>query len=1068
MRLYTTIVLLLLTLGIHAQSINTEFGKNRVQYHDDFDAWKKYETENFVTHWYGKAQNIALPVVQMLEEYHGGVNQLIEHRINDKIQVIVYTDVTDVKQSNIGVEDLFVTQDGRATVLANKLFVYYSGDFKEVVRQVKEGIARVYLDEMLIGANIREKVQNAVTLRLPTWYTEGIVSYAARDWDYLLDDELRDILHQRPKRYTNFRKLALDYPRIAGHSFWYFISSTYGRSTIPNVLYLTRLLREEDEAFLYILNEDMPKLFEKYREFYKDYYSGYTSTSAEPMKLKKYGEDPVSVLKYSPNGKNIAYVRNRNGRVTVRMIDSTGRDRKLFRYGKRNTLQETDFGYPVLTWDKEGTILSIFYEDKDKVFLKRIPVHGGPEETQLLPTAIYRVYSADMLDDENYVLSASLDGYSDLITYKIENRNYNRITHDYYEDRDAVVTTFGGSRGILFSSTRLNNSIEPTRYDSILPVGDYNIFFYDLEADDGSLFRITDTPDEDERFPISKNNSSILYLSNSNGINNVHEYELLRNTSRRRTDFVRNAIRWDYSPDLDQMLYTFYYDGSYEVYCSDLKDEEETYTGTTYFYDVVHSRKEESKEEKAEKMVMQEGYKFVSAFKDPDDLKPIDYRESEDKNAYSSKGLDIGRPEVAVCEPISITGITSSPLQFRLDDVQTTMDNSVMFEGMETYTGKQDALLRSPMGLLMKADFKDLLEDYFISVGARFPLAFNGSEYFGVIEDRKRRIDKKYVLYRKHQSITTNANNYPVYKDNKVTWLGMAQWKYPWDPYRSLRVTPSLRFDTYSSRSLDRETFNLPADTEERIALKAEYIYDNSIIHDVNILNGTRYKVYAEFINEFNIGIIDDPKFQLSKGVTSVVGFDFRHYIPVLKHSVFALRGAGATSFGYKRNLYYLGDVNNSILGAFNQVIPISRDETYAYKTNAHHLRGFSSNIRNGTSYVLANVEMRIPLFKYLLQDVKGWNFMKRIQVVGFADAGTAFYGVSPYDSKNPLNRVKAAIPPIISVDATYKRDPFVLSTGAGLRFMVVGYVLRVDMGWGLDSRVWQKPKFHLSVGKDF
>ena len=42
-----------------AQSgIETEFGKNRIQHHDDFDDWYMYETQNFVTYWYGKARNV--------------------------------------------------------------------------------------------------------------------------------------------------------------------------------------------------------------------------------------------------------------------------------------------------------------------------------------------------------------------------------------------------------------------------------------------------------------------------------------------------------------------------------------------------------------------------------------------------------------------------------------------------------------------------------------------------------------------------------------------------------------------------------------------------------------------------------------------------------------------------------------------------------------------------------------------------------------------------------------------------------------------------------------------------
>ena len=44
---------------------------------------------------------------------------------------------------------------------------------------------------------------------------------------------------------------------------------------------------------------------------------------------------------------------------------------------------------------------------------------------------------------------------------------------------------------------------------------------------------------------------------------------------------------------------------------------------------------------------------------------------------------------------------------------------------------------------------------------------------------------------------------------------------------------------------------------EKRIGLKLEYIYDNTHDAALNIKNGTRYKIYTEFINRFNLQVID-------------------------------------------------------------------------------------------------------------------------------------------------------------------------------------------------------------------
>ena len=179
------------------QTNQVEFGKNRVQYHDDFDDWLMYESYNFITYWYGKGRNIGESVVLMAEQDYGGIQNVLEHRMNDKIEIIVYTDITDLKQSNIGSEEAFVNSGGQTKIVGNKIFVHFDGNHNNLRRQIREGIASVYLNAMLFGANLQEIVQNAVMMNLPRWFKDGLISYVGEEWNTELDNRLRDvILHE--------------------------------------------------------------------------------------------------------------------------------------------------------------------------------------------------------------------------------------------------------------------------------------------------------------------------------------------------------------------------------------------------------------------------------------------------------------------------------------------------------------------------------------------------------------------------------------------------------------------------------------------------------------------------------------------------------------------------------------------------------------------------------------------------------------------------------------------------------------------------------------------------------
>src|SRR5690606_36211526 len=141
---------------LNAQGTQVEFGENRVQYHEDFKEWLQYESVNFITYFYGEGRNIAQSVVQIAELDHDAVQNILEHRMSDKIEIIVYTDLTDLKQSNIGSEEAFINTGGQTKIVENKIFVYFKGDHNHLRTQIREGIATVYLNAMLFGSNLQE------------------------------------------------------------------------------------------------------------------------------------------------------------------------------------------------------------------------------------------------------------------------------------------------------------------------------------------------------------------------------------------------------------------------------------------------------------------------------------------------------------------------------------------------------------------------------------------------------------------------------------------------------------------------------------------------------------------------------------------------------------------------------------------------------------------------------------------------------------------------------------------------------------------------------------------------
>lgn len=1065
------------------QSVNTDFGKNRVQYHDDFSDWWQYETQNFITYWYGKSRNIAIPTLQLAEIDHNNIQKLLEHKINDKIEIIVYLDISDLKQSNLGTEETFVNKTGETKIIGNKMFVYFDGNHQNLRTKVREGIARVYFNHMLFGSSFQEIIQNALLMNIPEWYKSGIVSYASKPWDYLIEDELRDIWHNNPKL-LNFKKLSALHPRLAGHSFWYFIEQNYGKSAISNILYLTKISRGIENSFLYVLNEDIKQLEIGWEYFYNQYYKnekGLFNPTREKdvLTLKKKGDIPVSQMVYNAKGNKLAYIKNNRGKYKVVIKDvKSGKEKKVFSLGFINDFQETDYNYPILCWHSSEDVLSICYEHKDILKIRRINIDDFSKEEQILPEALQRIYSVSFVDEDTYIFAGTVNGFSDLIEYKFKTRNYSLITNDYYDDLDPVFCKVKGVDGILFSSNREETNTLPTKYDTILPVGDFKIFFLPWNNNPSrDIELLTAIKSATCRFPMVDSNHQLTFLTNESGIMNVKSISLDTGESMFLTNADRNIIRYTVVPKSTDILLMYYYKGSYTCF----KNKPNQNTGFEIDFTPLQQKKpelaghlnKELSQLSKNTVILTDGFLFQTNFKDPLEVLPIPSRKESNvkENISQTTPLKYQNPIVQVHE-FNTSRIIPANKRFSLHKVTTKFDNDILFEGLESYTGDRQQLLGTPMGFLFKATIKDLFEDYSIDVGTRLPLLLNGSEFFLVFDNKKSRIDKKMALYRKSQAYNSNDENQPISiapsRSFKTSFIGLYQWKIPFNIYNSFRVTSQLRFDKYIRKSTENSSFNAPATTEQRLSVRCEYIFDNSHEESVNIKFGTRAKVYIEAINNFNVRLIDGFEFKLSQGFTTIIGYDVRHYVPLLFRSVLALRSAGAASFGSDKMLYYIGGMENWLFPSFNDQIPQRLDIDFAYKANIGQMRGFNNNIRNGTSYLLTNVELRVPFMQYILGKNKGSSFLRNMQVTGFFDMGTAWYGSSPYSKKNPLNAVVLESPPIIRLEVEYFKDPAVFGLGYGFRTQVFGYFIKFDYAWGIETGRLQKPIYYISLGQDF
>ncbi|MCB0636679.1 MAG: hypothetical protein KDC54_08680 [Lewinella sp.] len=1049
---YTLLFLGSLPFLLPAQTSMVTFGKNRVQHHRDFDEWMRYESDNFVTYWYGEGRNIGQSVVQMAEYDFNYIQGILEHRINEKLQIIVYVDLTDLKQSNIGSEEAFTNVAGQTKIAGNKIFVYFNGDHNDLRRQIREGIASVYLEAMLFGSNLQEIVQNAVLLNLPDWFKDGLVAYVGQSWNTQLDNELRPLLVNSEDR--DFEALAEKHAQLLGHAFWFFVAETYGLSTVSNLLYLTRINRSVESGFLYVLGTPYATTLNDWRNFFNRRYaldrSDREAPAEQPVEVRNKREVPLTQLKLSPDGQRILYVLNEIGRYKVFMQDlNTGEREIIHKGGFRNAIQATDYNYPLVAWNPSGQEISILYEHRDIPRLIRYNLLEKKSVEEPLGTEYHRVYSMEYVNPSVLVLSATVQGFSDIFLYYPATRQSQRITADFWDDLDAAPVQVRGRTGILFASNRVDTLLQPARLDTLLPINTYDLFYYDLENKPGELVRVTNTPLANERQPIAIDSTYFGYLSDRSGIYNrevgyledyIHHYEQeitfldgskiqlnadstlveLDSTQvdtiivypivkeraivRATSNFDRSLYTQSVAPRVSKVLEYFPApNGTYRIQVSPIQTTALTPPPRTVFQQdrrsilsaadqLMESPEETITEEQVLEVVEEitivpetmpeekldtnridiDNYLFQSEFSDEEELAAPVPVEPAAPSAIDDVVTMVPRPRPAQAggwrqgTPASRVYrfrpglIVPYRVAFRTDYVTFNVDNSLLFEGLDSYAANPDGFNTQPLSMLLKGNFKDLFEDHVVEGGLRLPTTFNGTEYFLVYHNRKTRLDKFYAVYRRNQRFPEEGASFVSWRRENNIVLGQFGVRYPLDIFRSLRATGTLRRDRVQFLATDQTALEeAPSpDITQRAGIRLEYVFDNTLEVGLNLRHGTRYKVYTEFFKSFNLEFVDGFNFDLNRGFMGLAGFDFRHYQRLDRRSILAFRAAGAVSFGQDRILFYLGGTDNWLLPRFNQSIPTPPEEP-GFVTLANNLRGFDLNIRNGNSYALFNATSR-------------------------------------------------------------------------------------------------------------
>ena len=1098
-----------------AAQVNTvEFGKNRVQ-HQKFK-WKYYQTENFNTYFSQDGLGLGKYVAQIAEMELPSIEEFVEYGLQRRINIVVYNNYDEMQQSNIGLGIDWQNTGGVTKLVNNKMILYFDGNHDNLRRQVRQGLAKVLVDNILFGDDLGEYTANQALLDLPKWLTDGYIEYAAENWSPALDDDLRSVM--LGGTYNNFYQFAFEKPMLAGHSFWKYIADKYGKGKTTYFLYLARIYRNLNNAsnkiakkkFKQILKDFMVDVQEQY---FKDIRGrrntpkGQLSIS-ETITKKDYFHFNANPI---PRSFSYAVVEFRQGRYEVVLMENFVNRKVLVKQGVRTREDDKHPNYPLLAWDGKGTRLAVLYNDKGKT---KFFVYDLVNRNKLWQHEIEKFDQIQdmkyMLDNNTLLFSGVRSGQTDIYVYKIDKQTFEQVTNDVYDDLDPSFAAFPNKTGILYSSNR--PSALAASSDDSLPGKHFNIYLVDNwnKSEVKQISKMTDLKLGNARFPSQYNQSHFTFISDENGINNRYAGffkteragldtlvfigdEMLRNPPKEEVDSVLKV--WD-KTDIDSVGFvSITNDSSYIFPITNYQSsmlETRTAGDNQQVSEVVklgdtkllyrlrvdentlrrrninarpteYMRKVIEEEKKAARKEASFSPKTDTLTKKQNDFFNTGFDEEKKDSAQTGKTTG---SEVEVRETVlkKAKVYEYRPPKYFMDYLVSGFNNVVLPQNkFQPYGGGRGPIYMSNNGSfngLIRMGISDLMEDYKFIGGFRIaPNLVDNDVLFTFLNQRKK-LDWGFTYFRSKAQDLVEVSPQNFVNGRIFQNYYLATLKYPLDKVRSLRATLGPRFDKKVVTSEDPSTLRLEDIKTTYGQLSVEYVFDNTSTPAQNIWNGLRYKVFADVFSQIS------KESNTSDGkMLYNVGFDARHYLPIYRNIIWAVRAGGDFSFGPQKVIYYLGGVDNWLKPRFNN--NNQPTENYTYQSLAVNLRGFDQNVANGNNAFVINSEVRVPVFSSLFNKPINNAFLRNFQIVQFVDLGTAWVGVFK-DWERPNVIYTAPGSPVNVRIKAGGIGPFAGGYGFGARSTLLGYFLRVDAAWEMKGIFRGKPSWYFGMGLDF
>lgn len=1027
-------------------------GDNAVQYLelDDYE-WKVIESDHFAVYFDARSEEGARRAMKYASQNLKMIEDKIGYRLSGLIEIIYFNSLYDLNRSSMNRETAHSDiNTGGITSFTNSIFpVYQSVSGKDLMIQIKRGIAGVLVNEMIYEGTVQERIKYNTLLHLPVWFVEGLSEYIASGWDEEADDLLRSALEM--DRFRNMNMVTREEEILAGRSIWKFIDDRRDDLTVPRLLYLVRLTRKVESAVFFIFNWSTKDLFNEWESFYRGVYSldnRRRLPAGEEVIGHQYLQGKISSVKLSPDGSKIAFLAYFNGKYQLvihhRDVPAPGQGPISRIPGIAGLFHESG---PDQVWDEikaftAGEIYNpyrmVFEWKNNETIYTAVQVNSGTELSEISRKGKLQVMKltdiqniSGLAYDGQKTLLAVASGHSGGTIYRLdtETGRSEKVLADSSDYFEPVFDRNGP--GFYFTrSMQVQDDTLPNEWDS--DVGYYRF-------SDRSVTWIANDKKYNEYCPLPYGNSAISFLSDENGISNAYLFDGEQTVGL--TDYQHNILIQTNAGEVQLVAEMLYFNGRNHIYVSEQVSRVDALSLKIYAAPTWFAANRTGKSRVAT------GDSASAVEEERPAVKSVIFQTDFPNDNIDSILSEHEKTKIVSSEAES----RRYHLKWLPTHIITQFHNGLLNTNRFAAYRTPQASFANPFGIHLAVAITDVHKSHMLTGGIKTNSNLYRLEFYSHYENRRKRLVKSAGVWRNAYITTTREQLYFRNLSNDFS----ASLKYPLLTGLTLGTGAGFRKDArifLSSGSESLSTRNL----EQKLArIELFATLDKTRNKQLNTYEGILARVQTEY------------QFRLDgQGDFGAASLNVRYGTRLANLLYWMNKLEANHSYGPGQMRYFTGGMENWIDPGIKTATYLS-DRYTTYLVPVYGVRGFQYNARNGNTSITFNTEVRYQLGKKLFRRSGQSEFLENIMITAFADVGSAWYGRSPYDRKNPLNSRTIETGALL-IKVYNPKDPLIYGLGGGIRTALFSYYLKWDIALGRDNGKWLDHINYLTIGKDF